>query len=104
MCLRVVLRKSIAYNRFIIDPQWGQWSDLSAESGRTGLSNPRSLFTSSYGFYAMSLRNQCILGLILFAVIDAIIPIPFAELILLYILMKKPDWFREMVDRIYSGP
>ena len=51
----------------------------------------------------MLLRNQCILGLILFAVIDAIIPIPFAEIILLYILIKRPNWFREMIDRVYSG-
>ena len=50
----------------------------------------------------MSLRNQYILGLILFAVVDAIIPIPFAAIILLYILIKKPDWFREMVDRVYT--
>jgi hypothetical protein len=53
--------------------------------------------------YAMSLRNQYILGLILFAVVDAIIPIPFAEILLLYVLIKKPDWFREMVDGVYSG-
>jgi hypothetical protein len=53
--------------------------------------------------YAMSFRDQCILGLVLCAIIDAVIPIPFAELILLYILLKKPPWFRDMVDRIY-GP
>ncbi|MFQ6078722.1 MAG: hypothetical protein ACE5NJ_06270 [Thermodesulfobacteriota bacterium] len=51
----------------------------------------------------MSFQNQCIFGLILFAIVDAIIPIPFAEIILLYIIVKKPDWFREMVDRIYHG-
>ena len=51
----------------------------------------------------MSLRNQYILGLILFAIVDATIPIPFAEIILLYVLIKKPHWFREMVDRVYSG-
>jgi len=51
----------------------------------------------------MSLRNQYILGLLLFAVVDAIIPIPFAEILLLYVLIKKPDWFREMVDRVYNG-
>jgi hypothetical protein len=50
----------------------------------------------------MSVRNQYILGLILFAVIDAIIPIPFAEIILIYVLLKRPNWFREMVDRVYS--
>jgi len=50
----------------------------------------------------MSVRNQTILGLILFAVIDTIIPIPFAEIILIYVLMKRPNWFREMVDRVYS--
>jgi hypothetical protein len=50
----------------------------------------------------MSFRNQCIFGLILSAVIDAVIPIPFAELFLLYILLKKPPWFREMVDIIYG--
>ena len=51
----------------------------------------------------MSFRNQCILGLFLFAVIDAIIPIPFAEIILLYVIIKRPIWFREMVDKTYSG-
>jgi uncharacterized protein (DUF697 family) len=51
----------------------------------------------------MSLRNQYILGLILFAVIDAVIPVPFAEILLLYVLIKKPDWFREMVNKVYSG-
>jgi hypothetical protein len=60
--------------------------------------------TEPFGVTPMSFQNQCIIGLILFAVIDAIIPIPFAEIILLYILMKKPLWFREMVDRIYCGP
>jgi hypothetical protein len=57
----------------------------------------------SFWGYAMSFRNQCILVLILFAIVDAIIPIPFAEIILLYVLAKKPDWFREIVDRIYYG-
>ena len=51
----------------------------------------------------MSFRNQCILGLILLAIIDAVIPIPFAVIILLYVLIKRPDWFREMVDRVYNG-
>ena len=51
----------------------------------------------------MSLRNQYILGLLFFAVVDAIIPIPFAEIILLYVLIKKPLWFRDMVDGVYSG-
>ncbi len=51
----------------------------------------------------MSFRNQCILGLILLAIIDAVIPIPFAAIILLYVLIKKPDWFREMVGRVYNG-
>ena len=60
------------------------------------------MLTESYGFYAMSVRNQYILGLILFAVIDAIIPIPFAEITLIYVLIKRPNWFREMVDRVYS--
>jgi uncharacterized protein (DUF697 family) len=50
----------------------------------------------------MSFRNQCILGLILFALIDAIIPIPFAEIILLYVIVKKPVWFKEIADRVYS--
>ncbi|NIS61597.1 MAG: hypothetical protein GTO13_13115 [Proteobacteria bacterium] len=51
----------------------------------------------------MSFRNQCILGLILFAIVDAIIPIPFAEIILLYVLVKKPGWFKDIVDRVYYG-
>jgi uncharacterized protein (DUF697 family) len=65
--------------------------------------NPKDLLNGPQGYYAMSFRNQCILGLILFAVIDAIIPIPFAEIILLYVIIKKPVWFKEIVDRVYGG-
>jgi len=65
--------------------------------------NPKDLLNEPQRYYAMSFRNQCILGLFLFAIIDAIIPIPFAEIILLYVIIKRPEWFREMVDRAYSG-
>jgi len=39
--------------------------------------------------------------LIVLAVVDMIIPIPFAALILIYVVFEKPPWFINLVTDIY---
>jgi len=45
---------------------------------------------------------KCIICLVLIALLDTIIPIPFTALLLLYVLAVKPLWFKDLVDTIYQ--
>ena len=49
----------------------------------------------------MNTKSRLLLYIIVLAVLDAIIPIPFSALILLYVLIEKPTWFKNWVDEIY---
>jgi hypothetical protein len=40
--------------------------------------------------------------LIVLAVLDMIIPIPFTALILIYVILEKPPWFMNCVTDIYK--
>lgn len=51
----------------------------------------------------MSLKNQVLVGLIILGIIDAVIPIPFTALILIYVIFQKPIWFTNMVRDIYDA-
>ena len=41
--------------------------------------------------------------LVVLAIFDMIIPIPFTTILLIYIAAEKPIWFRKLVNDIY-GP
>jgi hypothetical protein len=49
----------------------------------------------------MKTKTQILLALILFAVIDTIIPLPITAFFLIYVFYSKPPWFLEVVNRIY---
>ncbi len=51
----------------------------------------------------MKTRTRILLYLIIFALIDIVIPVPLTALILIYVLFEKPDWFRDLVSEIYSS-
>jgi hypothetical protein len=50
----------------------------------------------------MKTTNRILIYLIIFAIIDTIIPIPLTALLLIYVLTEKPEWFKNLVTRIYS--
>lgn len=50
----------------------------------------------------MNLKKKILLFLIIFAIVDIIIPIPIMTLILIYVLFEKPVWFKTMVLDIYK--
>ena len=46
-------------------------------------------------------KTQILVYLIIFAIFDMVIPIPFTAILLIYVLLKKPAWFKNMVNGIY---
>lgn len=51
----------------------------------------------------MNLRAKIFISLIVLALFDMVIPIPFTTILLLYVLIEKPLWFRKMVSEIYGS-
>ena len=50
----------------------------------------------------MKLETKLIIYLCLLAIVDVFIPIPIVAIILIYVLLNKPAWFKKMVLDIYS--
>ena len=51
----------------------------------------------------MKTNRKILICLILFAIIDTVIPIPITAIILIYVLFEKPDWFEALVKSIYQN-
>lgn len=50
----------------------------------------------------MNIKTQLIVTLILLGVVDAVIPIPITALILIYVIVQKPPWFKDVVQKVYK--
>ena len=50
----------------------------------------------------MRINTKILVYLIVLAVLDMIIPIPFTALILIYVILEKPPWFINWVTDIYK--
>ena len=50
----------------------------------------------------MNLKTKIFISLIGLALVDMVIPIPFTTILLLYVLIEKPVWFRQMVSDVYG--
>ena len=53
--------------------------------------------------WRMKTNSKILIYLILFAIIDTIIPVPITAIMLIYVLYEKPDWFKNLVTRIYDA-
>ncbi len=51
----------------------------------------------------MKTRTKILIYLIIFALVDLVIPVPITAILLIYVLFEKPDWFKELVSEIYSS-
>ncbi len=51
----------------------------------------------------MKLKTTLLIYLIIFAVFDMVIPIPFAAILLIYVILEKPKWFQHWVNDIYKN-
>ena len=48
-------------------------------------------------------KTKILFYLSILAVMDMIIPIPFAALMLIYVIFEKPAWFRNVVTEVYNS-
>lgn len=48
------------------------------------------------------MRRSVILYLVLLAVVDVVIPVPLLALLLIYVVARRPAWFRELAREVYS--
>jgi len=51
----------------------------------------------------MKTKTKIILYLSILSLVDMIVPIPFTALILIYVILEKPTWFRKLVTEIYNS-
>jgi hypothetical protein len=51
----------------------------------------------------VTFRTRCLISLVALALFDAIIPIPILGVVLIYVVLQKPLWFREMVVQLYEA-
>jgi len=51
----------------------------------------------------MSMKTQLIVALILMGVVDVVIPIPITSLVLIYVVVQRPPWFKDIVRKIYRA-
>ncbi len=51
----------------------------------------------------MKKSTKILIGLILIGLIDIVIPIPILAFTLIYVILERPPWFREIVDDIYGS-
>ncbi len=49
----------------------------------------------------MALKTKILLYLALLALFDIVIPLPLTALVLVYVCLQRPAWFRQWVDGIY---
>lgn len=50
----------------------------------------------------MKSSTKILVFLIILAVLDAVIPIPFTALMLIYVVLERPAWFINVVIEIYK--
>ena len=50
----------------------------------------------------MNPMTKILIFLIVLCVVDVVIPIPILGLILIYVVLKQPPWFLEVVSEIYN--
>ena len=50
----------------------------------------------------MKSNTKILIYLFIFAIFDMIIPIPFTAILLIYVLLDKPLWFKKMVTEVYT--
>ena len=51
----------------------------------------------------MKINKKIIIYLSILALLDMIIPIPFTALMLIYVIIEKPAWFKNLVTDIYDS-
>jgi len=51
----------------------------------------------------MKLKSKILICLIILAILDAVIPIPFTTIFLIYVLSERPPWFKNLLEEVYGN-
>jgi hypothetical protein len=51
----------------------------------------------------MDIKSKTLVFLITLCLVDMVIPLPILGVILVYVVLGKPAWFREIVKAIYAS-
>lgn len=51
----------------------------------------------------MQKQTKLVLILVALCLIDLVIPIPILGLMLVYVVLEKPVWFRDLVREVYGA-
>ena len=51
----------------------------------------------------MNKQSKIILTLAALCVVDLVVPIPILGLVLVYVVLEKPVWFRDLVQEVYGA-
>jgi hypothetical protein len=51
----------------------------------------------------MTTKTKCLITLILLSLVDAVIPFPIIGVILIYVLLQRPPWFKNVAVEIYGS-
>jgi len=51
----------------------------------------------------MKTNTKILIYLSILALFDMIIPIPFTAIMLIYVIIEKPAWFKNLVTDIYNS-
>jgi hypothetical protein len=50
----------------------------------------------------MAIRTKTLIALVLLCLVDTVIPFPIVGVILIYVLLQRPPWFKNVVAEIYG--
>lgn len=51
---------------------------------------------------AMPKKTKLLIYLLIFSLVDMVIPVPMLGIILIYVILQKPSWFYETMQHIYK--
>ena len=50
----------------------------------------------------MAIRTKTLIALLLLCLVDTVIPFPIIGVILIYVLLQRPPWFKHIFVEIYG--
>ena len=50
----------------------------------------------------MTIKTKSLVYLVFLAIVDTMIPFPILGVILIYVVLQRPPWFRKFVTEIYN--
>lgn len=50
----------------------------------------------------MRMKTKLIISLIILGIVDVVIPVPVLGILLIYVVLQRPAWFRDAVHSVYN--